>query len=115
MKICIYGAGAVGGFIGTKLAHAGCTVGAVAHGVTLKALRSHGLRLESDGTVLTEKVTATADPAELGVQDLVIIAVKATAIAQVAQKIAPLIGPDTVVMTAMNGVPWWFFNGFGGE
>ncbi|MFZ4856583.1 MAG: 2-dehydropantoate 2-reductase [Desulfuromonadaceae bacterium] len=115
MKICIYGAGAVGGFIGTKLAHTGCSVSAVAHGATLKALRSYGLRLESDGTVLTEKVTATADPAELGVQDLVIIAVKATAMAQVALKIAPLIGPDTVVMTAMNGVPWWFFNGFGGE
>ena len=115
MKICIYGAGAVGGFIGTKLAHAGYAVSVVARGATLKALRSHGLRLESDGIVLTEKVAATDDPAELGVQDLVIIAVKATAMAQVAQKIAPLIGPETIVITAMNGVPWWFFNGFGGE
>lgn len=115
MKICIYGVGAVGGFIGAQLAHAGYEVNAVAHGATLKALQSHGLRLESDGVVLTEKVTATDNPAELGVQDLVIIAVKATAMAQIAQKITPLIGPDTVVMTAMNGVPWWFFNGFGGE
>ena len=115
MNICIYGVGAVGGFIGAQLAHAGYEVNAVAHGATLKALQSHGLRLESDGIVLTEKVTATDDPAELGVQDLVIIAVKATAMAQIAQKITPLIGPDTIVMTAMNGVPWWFFNGFGGE
>ncbi|MEI6824618.1 MAG: 2-dehydropantoate 2-reductase [Desulfuromonadales bacterium] len=115
MKICIYGVGAVGGFIGAQLAHAGYEVNAVAHGATLKALQNHGLRLESDGIVLTEKVTATDDPAELGVQDLVIIAVKATAMAQIAQKITPLIGPDTIVMTAMNGVPWWFFNGFGGE
>jgi len=115
MKICIYGAGAVGGFIGTKLAHAGYEVNAVARGATLKALREHGLRLQSDGILLTEKVRATDDPAELGVQDLVIVAVKATALVNVAQKIAPLIGPDTIVMTAMNGISWWFFDGFGGE
>ena len=115
MKICIYGVGAVGGFIGAQLAHAGCEVNAVAHGATLKALRSNGLRLESDGIFLTEKICATDDPAELGVQDLVIVAVKATALVHVAQKIAPLIGPGTIVMTAMNGVPWWFFEGFGGE
>jgi 2-dehydropantoate 2-reductase len=115
MKICIYGAGAVGGFIGAQLAHAGYAVNAVDQGATLKALREHGLRLESDGVFLTEKVRATDDPAELGVQDLVIIAVKATALVHVAQRIAPLIGPDTIVMTAMNGVSWWFFDGFGGE
>lgn len=115
MKICIYGAGAVGGFIGAQLAHAGYEMNAVDQGVTLKALREHGLRLQSDGIFLTEKVHATDDPAELGVQDLVIIAVKATALVYVAQRIAPLIGPDTIVMTAMNGVPWWFFDGFGGE
>lgn len=115
MKICIYGVGAVGGFIGAQLAHAGCEVNAVAHGATLKSLQNHGLRLESDGIFLTEKVCATDDPAELGVQDLVVVAVKATALVHVAQKIAPLIGPETIVMTAMNGVPWWFFDGFGGE
>lgn len=115
MKICIYGVGAVGGFIGAQLAHAGYEVNAVARGATLKALREHGLRLQSDGIFLTEKVRATDDPTELGVQDLVIVAVKATALVYVAQKIAPLIGPDTIVMTAMNGIPWWFFDGFGGE
>lgn len=115
MKICIYGAGAVGGFIGAKLAHAGYAVTAIARGATLKALRDHGLRLQSEGILLTEKVHATDDPAELGVQDLVIVAVKATALPQVAQKIGPLIGPDTIVLTAMNGISWWFFDGFGGE
>ncbi|TWJ14361.1 2-dehydropantoate 2-reductase [Geobacter argillaceus] len=115
MKICIYGVGSVGGFIGARLAHAGFELNAVAQGATLKALREHGLRLQSDGVFLTEKVHATDDPAELGVQDIVIIAVKAPALRYVAQKIAPLIGPDTVVMTAMNGISWWFFEGFGGE
>ena len=115
MKICIYGAGAVGGFIGTKLAHAGYAVNAVAKGATLEALGKHGLRLETGGALLTEKVRATDDPAKLGVQDLVIVAVKATALPDIARRIAPLIGPDTMVMTAMNGVSWWFFNGFGGE
>ena len=60
-------------------------------------------------------VRASADPAELGVQDLVVVAVKAPAMAEVAQAIAPLLGPDTIVLTAMNGVPWWFFEGFGGR
>ncbi len=115
MKICIYGAGAVGGFIGTKLAHAGFDVNVVARGNTLTALCEHGLRLQSEGVTLTEKVRATDDPAELGVQDLVIVAVKATALLDVAKKIAPLIGPDTIVLTAMNGISWWFFDGFGGE
>lgn len=115
MKICIYGAGAVGGFIGAKLAHAGYEISAVARGATLRALREHGLRLLSGGVLLTEKVRAVDDPAGLGAQDLVIVAVKATALVEVAQKIAPLIGPDTIVMTAMNGVSWWFFDGFGGK
>ena len=115
MKICIYGVGAVGGFIGAKLAHAGYAVNAVAKGATLEALRTHGLRLETGGELFTQQVRATDDPAELGVQDLVVVAVKATALADIAKKIAPLIGPDTMVMTAMNGVSWWFFNGFGGE
>jgi 2-dehydropantoate 2-reductase len=115
VKICIYGVGAVGGFIGARLAQAGCDVNALARGATLAALRNQGLKLESDGQVRTEQVRATDDPQELGVQDLVIVAVKATALASVAQNIAPLIGPDTIVMTAMNGVPWWFFDGFGGN
>ncbi len=115
MKICIYGAGAVGGFIGAKLAHAGCQVNAVARGATLKALREQGLRMLSEGNSFTEKIRATDDPVELGVQDLVIVAVKATALGTIAGNIAPLIGPETMVLTAMNGVSWWFFDGFGGQ
>jgi 2-dehydropantoate 2-reductase len=114
MKICIYGAGSVGGYIGARLAHAGHEINAVEVGVTLRALQQHGLRLHMNDELLSEKVVATDDPATLGTQDLVIIAVKATVMAQVARKIAPLIGPHTIVMTAMNGVPWWFFDGMDG-
>ena len=115
MKICIYGAGAVGGFIGALLARYGCEVSAVCQGATLEALQNFGLRVQVQDRLLTEKVCATDDPASLGVQDVVVIAVKATALIQVANRIAPLIGPNTIVLTAMNGVPWWFFDGFGGQ
>ncbi len=114
MKVCIYGAGAIGGWLGAKLALAGTPVSVVARGATLDALRRDGLRLDMEGTVRAAPVTASDQPAELGVQDLVIIAVKAPAMAEVARAIGPLLGPDTAVLTAMNGVPWWFFEGFGG-
>jgi 2-dehydropantoate 2-reductase len=114
MRVCIYGAGAIGGWIGVKLAQAGCNVSVVARGATLQALRAHGLRLQEGGQSRHAAVRASDAPADLGVQDLVVIAVKAPAMAQVAQAIRPLLGPDTVVLTAMNGVPWWFFQGFGG-
>lgn len=114
MKVCVYGAGAVGGFIGVRLARSGCEVSAVARGATLAALRDEGWRLETGGESIRESVRASDDPAELGPQDVVVVAVKATAMEQVAAGIAPLLGPDTVVLTAMNGVPWWFFDGFGG-
>lgn len=114
MKVCIYGAGAIGGWLGVKLARAGCEVGVVARGRTLEEIRQHGLRLAEAGETLAAPVRASAAPADLGVQDLVIVAVKAPAMAEVAKAIRPLIGPQTVVLTAMNGVPWWFFEGFGG-
>jgi 2-dehydropantoate 2-reductase len=114
MKVCIYGAGAIGGWLGVKLARAGCELNVVARGATLEALNQNGLRLEQDGAVLQVPVRASASPAELGVQDLVVVAVKAPAMASVAAAIGPLLGPDTMVLTAMNGVPWWFFEGFGG-
>jgi 2-dehydropantoate 2-reductase len=113
-KVAIYGAGAIGGWLGARLAGVGCTVSVVARGATLAALQQDGLRLvEASGTT-AHPVHASSDPAALGVQDLVIVAVKAPALLDVARHIAPLIGPDTVVLTAMNGVPWWFFDGFGG-
>lgn len=122
-KVCIYGAGAIGGWMGVKLARAGCDLSVVARGATLAALQEHGLRLQrgapSTGSgqpeVMSVPVRASANPAALGVQDLVIVAVKAPAMADVAKAIAPLIGPKTMVLTAMNGVPWWFFEGFGAQ
>ena len=114
-KVCIYGAGAIGGWIASRLAGAGCDVSVVARGATLDALTRHGLRLREGGVESARTVSASANPAELGVQDLVVIAVKAPALLEVARQIGPLIGPDTVVLTAMNGVPWWFFQGFGGR
>ncbi len=109
---CIYGAGAIGGWLGLALAQAGCEVSLVARGATLAALREHGLRLtRADGRQAQAPVRAASEPAELGAQDLVVLAVKAPALSEVAQRIAPLLRPDTVVLTAMNGVPWWFTAG----
>ena len=113
-KVAIYGAGAIGGWIGARLAAAGACVSVVARGATLTALQQHGLRLREGGRDEARAVHASADPAELGEQELVVVAVKAPALPDVARHIAPLLGPQTVVLTAMNGVPWWFFEGFGG-
>lgn len=112
-KVCIYGAGAIGAWVGTRLGQADCSVSVVARGATLSALQQHGLRCQFERQTLTVPVQASADPAALGVQDLVVVAVKAPALAEVARHIRPLLGPQTVVLTAMNGVPWWFFQGFG--
>ena len=114
MKVCIYGAGAIGGWIGSGLARAGCDVAVVARGATLAALRQHGLRVHQAGQLSTHPVACSAEPAELGVQDLVVISVKAPSLPDVVRHVAPLIGPETMVLTAMNGVPWWFLQGFGG-
>ena len=114
MKICIYGAGAIGGWIGARLAALGEPVSVVARGATLAALHTHGLRLQQAEGLLQMPVQAADNAAALGVQDLVVVAVKAPALAEVARGIAPLLGPHTLVLTAMNGVPWWFFQGFGG-
>jgi 2-dehydropantoate 2-reductase len=112
MKVCIVGAGAVGGIIGTRLAVAGQDVSALARGETLQALRRDGWRLKQDGTLLTRPAADVAsDARDLGAQDLVVVAVKATAMTSVAPAIPPLLGPDTVVLPAMNGVPWWFTQG----
>lgn len=117
-SICVVGAGAIGGWLAAALTRAGRRVSMLARGQTLVALQSDGLRLHSGpaDAPQTERfdVAASADAASLGPQDLVIIAVKAPALKDVALEIGPLIGPDTVVLTAMNGVPWWFLHGFGG-
>ena len=114
MKVCIYGAGAIGGWIGHGLARAGANVSVVARGATLVALQQHGLRLKHREQITAQAVTCGASPAELGVQDVIVLAVKAPSLPEVARQIAPLVGPETIVLTAMNGVPWWFLQGFGG-
>jgi 2-dehydropantoate 2-reductase len=111
MRVAVYGLGAIGGLIGARLSGAGCEVSAVVRGNKLAALRTYGLRLQIQHQVTAVAVRAEEDPAQLGNQDIVIVAVKAPALPNVAAHIAPLIGPDTIVITAMNGVPWWFFEG----
>jgi 2-dehydropantoate 2-reductase len=113
-RVGIVGAGAIGGWLGVLLAQVGCTVSALARGQTLAALQQDGLRLHLGGRDLQAPVHAADAATALGVQDLVVVAVKAPALGSVSAQIGPLIGPDTVVLTAMNGVPWWFLNGFGG-
>ncbi|BBO89710.1 2-dehydropantoate 2-reductase [Desulfosarcina ovata] len=114
-KVCIYGIGAVGGFLGAMLARSGCEVSAVARGATLEALEKNGLRLEMENQRFTQPIRVSEDPKALGVQDLVIVAVKAQSLSSITSGIPALIGPQTTILTAMNGVPWWFFDGFGGK
>lgn len=115
MKVCIYGAGAIGSWLGAGLAQAGCTVSVVARGETLAAIQAQGIACIDATGQRRFRVNASANPADLGVQDLIIISVKAPAMASIASQLAPLMDANTMVMTAMNGVPWWFLNGFGGS
>ena len=110
MKICVYGAGAVGGLMAAWLKRAGHEVSLVARGAQLEAIRRSGLRVRSNDGVESLQIKADADPRQLGTQDYVLVTVKAQSLTGVADSIAPLLGPDTSVMTAMNGVPWWFFD-----
>ena len=111
MKICIYGAGAIGGFLGARLGLAGVDVSLVARGPHLAAIRANGLKLLSDGNESVCRVTATDDPGELGVQDYVVIGLKAHSVPSVVDQIDSLCGPHTVIVPAVNGVPWWYFHG----
>jgi 2-dehydropantoate 2-reductase len=110
MKICIYGAGAVGGLMAAWLSRTGHGVSVVARGKHLTAIREKGLRVRSGGKEDAFKLKADDKPEKLGPQDYVIVAVKAQSLGEVAAAIAPLVGPDTSIVTAMNGVPWWFFD-----
>jgi 2-dehydropantoate 2-reductase len=114
MKICIYGAGAIGGLLGARLGAAGHAMSAVARGATLHALARHGLQLRTGDRALAAPVRAAEDPAALGPQDLVVVAVKGPAVPAVAARIGPLLAAHTMVLVAMNGVPWWFFDGMPG-
>jgi 2-dehydropantoate 2-reductase len=110
MKVCIYGAGAIGGLMAAWLARSGQEVSVVARGAPLEAIRRHGVRVRSKGAVDSFRIKADSDPAKLGTQDYVLVTVKAQSLTSVAETISPLLGEDTSVVTAMNGVPWWFFH-----
>ena len=115
MRVCIFGAGAIGGFIGARLALAGESVSLVARGPHLEAIRAHGLTLRSDGEEATVRVAASDNAAELGVQDFVIVALKAHSVPAVVDDIKALCDDSTAIVTAVNGVPWWYFHAFGGD
>jgi 2-dehydropantoate 2-reductase len=110
MKLCIYGAGAVGGLMAAWLARAGHDISVLARGAQLEAIRRSGLRVRSNGAVETFAVRAASDSRELGPQDYVLVTVKAQSLTDVASAMGPLLGPATSIVTAMNGVPWWFFD-----
>jgi len=110
MKVCIFGAGAIGGYMGVKLAKAGADVSLVARGPHLVAMQEKGLTLIEEGETTTVPVTASDDPAALGVQDYVIVTLKAHSVPPVVSKMAPLIGLNTTIVSGVNGVPWWYFH-----
>jgi len=110
MKICIYGAGAVGGLVAARLARADHEVSVVARGAHLTEILAKGLRVRSAEGDFTARIRANVDPSKLGEQDYVFVAVKGQSLPQVAANIAPLLGERTSIVTAMNGVPWWFFD-----
>ena len=114
MRICVFGAGAIGGYMGVKLAEAGADVSLVARGPHLAAMKSNGLRLIEETSETTVSPIASDDPEELGVQDYIIVTLKAHSVPGVVSKMAPLIGPNTTIVSGVNGVPWWYFHGVGG-
>src|SRR6266850_2237774 len=110
MKICVYGAGAVGGLMAAWLARSGHEVSVVARGARPEAIRRSGLQVRSNGAVESFKIKADSDPRQLGPQEYVLVTVKAQSLTDVADTIGPLVAAETSVVTAMNGVPWWFFD-----
>ncbi|MEL6681776.1 MAG: 2-dehydropantoate 2-reductase [Pseudomonadota bacterium] len=116
MKICIFGAGAIGGYMGVKLAQAGADVSLVARGPHLAAMKDKGLTLiEEDKDPVTVPVTASDNPADLGPQDYVIVTLKAHSVPPIVDKMQPLIGEETTIVSGVNGVPWWYFHNIGTE
>jgi 2-dehydropantoate 2-reductase len=114
MKICIYGAGAIGAYLGAQLAATGCDVSFVARGPHLAAMRKNGLTLRIGGEEKNVAVTCTDNPAELGPQDYVILTLKAHSVIAIVDQIMPLLGPKTAIVTAQNGILWWYFHALPG-
>jgi 2-dehydropantoate 2-reductase len=115
MKVCVFGAGAIGGYMAAALVKGDADVSIVARGPHLAAIKENGLRLRIDGEEQRYEVQASDNAADLGVQDYVIIALKAHSVPPIVDKLQPLLGPDTAIVTAMNGVPWWYFYNLEGD
>ena len=111
MRICVFGAGAIGGNFAARLAAAGNEVSVVVRGAHLEAIRARGLILLAGDKKITAPVKASDRPAELGPQDAVLVTMKASSQHQLAQTVGPLLGPDTPVVFAQNGIPWWYGHG----
>ena len=114
MRICVFGAGSVGGYLAGYLSRGGADVSVVARGAHLLAIRANGLTVETPDETVNARVAASDRPADLGRQDLVLVTVKAPSLPEVAATIAPLLGADTAVAFVMNGIPWWYFHAHGG-
>lgn len=115
MKMCVFGAGAIGGHLAARLSKAGADVSVVARGANLEAMQARGLLVRTPDGDIHAPVRASADARELGPQDAVIVTVKAPALPAIATALQPLLGPDTPVVFVMNGIPWWYFHQHGGD
>ena len=115
MKICIFGAGAIGGYMGVKLAQVGTDVSLVARGPHLEAMKKNGLRLIEGESDVTVPVIASENPKDLGFQDYLIITLKAHSVPSIIEKVRPLVNEKTTIVSGVNGIPWWYFHKIGGE
>ena len=115
MKICIFGAGAIGGYMGVKLAQIGTDVSLVARGPHLEAMKKNGLRLIEGESDVTVPVEASENPEDLGFQDYLIITLKAHSVPSIIEKVRPLVNEKTTIVSGVNGIPWWYFHKIGGE
>ncbi len=114
MRICVIGAGAIGGLLAARLADAGEDVGVVARGAHLSAIREHGLILKEEGRETIARVAASDRVSDFQKPDLVVLGMKAHQVAAVASEVAAILSPTTMVLTAQNGIPWWYFFKHGG-
>lgn len=115
MKICIFGAGAIGGYMGVKLAQVGADVSLVARGPHLEAMQKNGLRLIEEDSDITVPVKASENPGDLGFQDYLIITLKAHSVSSIVDKVKPLVNEKTTIVSGVNGIPWWYFHKTGDE
>jgi 2-dehydropantoate 2-reductase len=115
MRIAVVGAGAIGAFVGAMLARSGEDVTLIARGAHLRAMREHGVRVRGSLGEFEARPAATDDPASVGAVEVVLLTLKAHSLIEMAPRLAPLLGPETCVVSAQNGIPWWYFYRHGGE